>query len=150
VNPAHLLLGAEFFKSALLALSASFGPGPAQPALEGEVARFAAAWDAGDLQVLGKAMRAEGIGLHLQGEEHVSIKPKQAQAALRSFLDRYPGGESEVTKTSTAGGDPVLGFAEITWRTRAPGLPDPVIFSLFVGYALEGDTWRVTEIRVFY
>ncbi len=95
-------------------------------------------------------MRSEGIRLQLQGEEHVSIKPKQAQAALKDFLYRYPARESKVIEVSAAVGDPALGFAEISFQTGAPGLPDPVIFSLFVGYALENDTWRVTEIRVFY
>ena len=150
MSAAHLLFGWRPFGSALLALLALCGGGVDQPGLEAEAERFAAAWEAGDYQALGRVMRSEGIRLHLQDEEHVSIKPKQAQAALRAFMDRYQAGESEVTEVSTAVGDPALGFAEITFRTGAPGLLNPVIFFLFVGYALEDDTWRVTEIRVFY
>ncbi len=148
--PARLAFGIRPFGLAALALLTFVGVGAGQSGLEAEAARFAAAWEAGDYQALGRVMRSEGIRLQLRGEEHVSIKPKQAQAALKDFLDRYPARESEVKEVSATLGDPALGFAEISFQTGAPDIPDPVIFSLFVGFALESDTWRVTEIRVFY
>jgi hypothetical protein len=121
-----------------------------QQGLDEEAARFAARWSAGDSEALAQAMRSEGIRLTVLGEEHVAIQPKQAQAALRSLLGRYPRGQTTVTRVSAVGGDPSQGFAEIRWRTQASGVPDPVIFSIFVGYVLEEQGWRVTEIRVFY
>jgi hypothetical protein len=126
------------------------GQASGQRTLDEEAAWFAARWRAGDSQALTQAMRSDRIRLTILGEEHVAIQPKQAQAALRSLLKRYPRGETAVTRVSPVGGDPSQGFAEIRWRTQASGVPDPVIFSIFVGYVLEDDGWRVTEIRVFY
>jgi hypothetical protein len=128
----------------------ALGSASGQQTLDEEAAWFAARWRAGDSQALSQTMQSEGIRLMLLGEEHVAIQPKQAQAALRSLMDRYSRGETAVTRASAVGGDPSQGFAEIRWRTRASGVPDPVIFSIFVGYALEAEGWRVTEIRVFY
>jgi hypothetical protein len=124
------------------------GPAPAQAVLEVEASRFAQAWGAGDAVGLGRTLNSAGIRLHLPGEEHMLIQPRQAQAALRSFMERYPGGDARVTRVSLSGGDPRMGFAEIRWRARAQGVGDPSTFTLFVAFSLEGEVWRVTEIRV--
>jgi len=78
----------------------------------------------------------------------MTIQPRQAQAALRAFVGRYPGGDARVALVSPAGGDPRKGFAEIRWRSRAQGVGEPVTFTLFVAFSLEGQAWQVTEIRV--
>jgi hypothetical protein len=132
----------------LLALVLLACPGPSWQALEGEAQRFAQAWAAGDVQALSRVFNPSGIRLHLPGEEHMTIQPRQAQAALRAFVGRYPGGDARVTRVSPAGGDPRKGFAEIRWRSRAQGVGEPVTFTLFVAFSLEGQAWQVTEIRV--
>ena len=135
---------------ALLALAALL-PGTAiQSMLEGEALRFAQAWEREDTRLLGEVMVEDGIRLHLPGEDHILIRPRQAQAALGAFLERHIGGEAQVTRVSLAGGDPEKGFAEIRWRTGSPGAADPTIFTLFVAYALENESWAVTEIRVLF
>lgn len=121
---------------------------PVQSVLEAEAGRFAQAWSAGDAQALGRSLNPGGIRLHLPGEEHMLIQPRQAQAALRSFLEKYAGGEARVTRVSPAGGDPGKGFAEVRWRARAQGIGEPVMFTVFVAFSLESEGWRVTEIRV--
>lgn len=134
----------------LLALCA-LRPGPAlQSMLEGEALSFAQAWENEDIGLLGEVMEEDGIRLHLPGEEHVLIRPRQARAALAAFLGRYAGGETEITRVSLAGGDPAKGFAEIRWQTGSPGVTEPVIFTLFVAYSLENENWAVTEIRVLF
>jgi hypothetical protein len=95
-------------------------------------------------------MAADGIRLHLPEEEHVLIRPRQARAAMDAFLERYGAGETRLTRAPLAGGSTDRGFAEIQWNTTSPGLPDPVIFTLFVGYVLKNDRWTVTEIRVLF
>ena len=65
--PLHLLGGTQILGPAILVLSTVFGSGASQPALEAEAARFAAAWQSGDVEALGRSMRDEGIRLHLQG-----------------------------------------------------------------------------------
>jgi hypothetical protein len=119
-----------------------------QLALEAETGRFAQAWASGDAQALGRVLNPAGIRLHLPGEEHMLIQPRQAQAALRAFLSRYPGGDARVTRVSAAGGDSRKGFAEIRWRTRSQGINEAVMFTLFVAFSLDGEVWRVTELRV--
>jgi hypothetical protein len=121
-----------------------------QPALEAEAVRFAEAWSASDTESLSRLLAEDGIRLHLPEEEHVLIRPRQARAALDAFLGRHGRGEARVTRASLAGGSLDRGFAEIRWATRSPGLPEPVIFTLFVGYSLEDDRWTVTEIRVLF
>ena len=121
-----------------------------QTPLEREAIRFAQAWEEEDTRLLGAIMARDGIRLHMPGEQHVLIRPRQAQAALQAFLDRYDGGETEVTRVSMAGGDSGKGFAEIQWRTGSPGVVEPVIFTVFVAYAFESESWVVTEIRVLF
>jgi hypothetical protein len=95
-------------------------------------------------------MASEGIRLHLPEEEHVRIRPRQARAALEAFLGGYGSGEARVARASLAGGSQDKGFAEVLWTTRSPGLPEPVMFTLFVGYSFANDGWTVTEIRVLF
>jgi hypothetical protein len=133
-----------------LALSLPASGPVLQIPLEREAARFAQAWEGEDTRLLGEVMASGGIRLHMPGEQHVLIRPRQAQAALEAFLGRYEGGETAVTRVSMAGGDSGKGFAEIQWRTGSPGVPEPVIFTVFVAYALESGRWVVTEIRVLF
>lgn len=89
-----------------------------------------------------------GIRLHLPDEEHLLIRPRQAQAALEEFLNRYAAGEALLPRVSLAGDDGQMGFAEIRWQTTSPGLSEAVTFTVFLGYALKDERWTVTEIRV--
>ena len=121
-----------------------------QSVLEGDALRFAQAWAQKDIRLLGEFMASTGIRLNLPAEEHLLIRPRQARAALGAFLERYSGGEAQVSRVSVSGGGPEKGFAEIRWRAGSPGVSEPVNFTLFVGYALMDETWAVTEIRVLF
>jgi hypothetical protein len=145
---------AFFLAAALVSLGATNeappkNSGPEQEASLQEVAlAFAQAWVDGDGEALEGMMETGGIRLHLLGEEHLVIPPRQARRSLMSFLERYEGGEAEVPRASQIGGDPTRGFAEIRWGCRVSGTPEPVIFTLFVAFARTGAEWRVTEIRI--
>jgi len=134
----------------LLILAALLSGGPIQDLLEGEALRFAQAWGREDTPLLREVLVERGIRLHLPGEEHVLIKPRQAQAALDAFMEGYSGGEAQVSRVSLAEGNAEKGFAEIRWRTGSPAVAEPVIFTLFVAYAFEKERWAVTEIRVLF
>ena len=134
----------------LLVLASLLCPGDRQPALEGEAHRFAEAWVREDLRTLGAAMAPEGIRLHLSGEEHALILPRQARAAIGAFLERYSRGEVQVTRVSIARGDPAKGYSEIRWVTQAPGVTEPQTFTIFVAFSLREEAWQVTEIRVLF
>jgi hypothetical protein len=117
---------------------------------DAEAARFARAWLEKDTRALGDLLAEGGIRLHLPGEEHQRIEPRQARAALDAFLDRYLEGGVETTAVSLAGGDRGKGFAEIRWQTGSPGVTEPIIFTLFVAFVSVDEEWVVTEIRVLF
>jgi len=119
-----------------------------QSTLEEEATLFAGAWTDKDAAALRDRMVATGIRLHLPEEEHVLIRPRQAQAALEEFLSRYGDGEASLSRVSLAGDEGKAGFAEIRWQTTSPGLSEAVTFTVFLGYSLNDERWTVTEIRV--
>jgi len=123
---------------------------PVQTRLSRETALFAEAWVGRDVRALGDLMAEGGIRLHLPGEEHQLIRPRQAQAALEVFLGQYNPGRVEVNRISPTGEGSEEGFAEIRWITGSPGVAEPVIFTVFVGYGLAESGWAVTEIRVLF
>jgi hypothetical protein len=135
---------------ALVALAVLISANVSQPALEEEANRFAQAWSQEDVRALGSLMTRRGIRLHLPGEEHSRIPPRQAQAAVAEFMERYVPGEVEVTRVSIVGGSPQEGYAELRWATRASDPAEPLTFTLFVAFALEDESWRVTEIRILF
>ncbi len=121
----------------------------AQPALDPAADRFVQAWLDGDISALGLMMRPAGIRLHLVGEDHLAIQPRQVQAALREFTAQYGGGEMVVSRVAPAGGDPSKGFADLLWLAPAPARGEVVTFTLFVAFTLEEGQWRITEIRIY-
>jgi len=132
----------------LFALTLLSGPGALQATLDQQVGTFSRAWVEKDSRALGRLLAKEGVRLHLPGEDLLMIRPRQAEAALESFLGRYTAGEARVARVSRASGGSEKAFAEVTWRTGSPGVSEPVIFTLFVALALDGGDWAVTEIRV--
>jgi hypothetical protein len=123
---------------------------PQQVVLDQAVQRFAGAWIEKDTPLLRSFLAQDGIRLRLPDEEHQLLRPRQAQAAFDTYLGKYEGGAAEVRMVSIAEGNPDRGFAELRWRTRSPGLSDPVILTLFLAYAREGERWVVTEIRILF
>jgi hypothetical protein len=113
---------------------------PAPPALQAEADRFASFWNAGDYAGLGTMMLPTGIRLRIPNEEHVSISVRQAQASLKEVMARNPGGDAQISRVFQGGSGPTGGFAEI---------PEPVIYTIFVGFTLKDEAWMVSEIRVF-
>lgn len=119
-----------------------------QRTLEEEASAFAKAWKEKNAAGLRDCMLGSGIRLRLPDEEHLLIRPRQAQAALEEFLNRFARGETLLSRAALAGDEGQMGFAEIRWETSSPGLSGPVTFTVFLGYALHDGRWTVTEIRV--
>jgi hypothetical protein len=120
-----------------------------QGTLEGEAIRLGEAWAEGNVEPLESMLSLGGIRLDLQGAVYSSVPASRAVGALRSFMERYPGGEVELARVSRASGESSKGYAEFRWRTLVAGTGEPVIFTLFVAFSSENQTWAVTEIRVF-
>jgi hypothetical protein len=126
----------------------SQSPAAPQESLEAVADRFVQAWMESDTRRLEAMLRSSGIRLHLQGEDHLSLPPRQVRAALDGLMDRSPVGEVTVTRVVPSEGDPSQGFADFLWRTGAPGGGGPITFTLFVAFAWEGDSWQITAIRI--
>ena len=121
---------------------------PFQGTLEGEATRLGEAWAEGNMAPLETMLSSGGIRLDLQGAIYPSVPASRAVGALRSFMERYPGGEVELARVSRASGESSKGYAEFRWRTLVAGTGEPVIFTLFVAFSSENQGWAVTEIRV--
>lgn len=53
-----------------------------------------------------------------------------------------------MTRAEQLGGAPPRGFAELGWEVAAPGSPAALRYVVFLGFVLEDDSWRISEIRV--
>ncbi len=138
----------------LLPLLGVAGPRPAlaqhPPALAGAAERFVRMWEEGDVEGLGSLLRPEGIRLHLDGEAHPDLTRRQAVAALRHFLGEYVSVELRTGRVVEVGGTPPEGFAEIRWRAVPAGTTDLRETTIYVGFVLMDEAWRVMEIRVLH
>lgn len=116
--------------------------------LESASLGFARALETGAPEDLSSFLGSGGIRLHLNGPGHAGLSVRQAVAALREFLRRYDGGTTVVSRAAPVEGSQDRGFAEVFWSARASGTSDEVHRTLFLGFYLEGDDWRIEEVRV--
>jgi len=117
-----------------------------QPSLAGVAATAARYWSQRDADGLARVLSPGGVALHLLDESHPTAGVRQARAALSDLLGR--GGRARVTRTEQLGGAPRRGFAELGWEVTAPGAPSALRYVIFLGFVLEDDAWRISEIRV--
>lgn len=131
----------------LLALSA---PALAAQSPAGRVAAtFGEAWRARDADRIGSMLAPDGIRLQLGSESHSRVAGRQARAAISAFLGERSGGRLELQRSSELGGEPPKGSAEFRWETVVQGTSEPVVYTIFVELTRAGDSWWVSEIRVF-
>jgi hypothetical protein len=116
-------------------------------ALRGSVETLARAWTSGNLDGAASQFARGGVSLKLDGPVRTSVAPRQAQAALREFFRGYEGGEIRIVRAALVAGSPDRGFAEVRWSPPAAGGTPPVERGLFLGFLLEGEVWRVDELR---
>jgi hypothetical protein len=120
-----------------------------QPSLEDAAGRFAGLWSLGDVGRITDLLASEGIRLHLGRVGHNSLPPRQARAALRDFLGEHRSDGVRLDTVSEVGGSPPRGFAEISWETVVLGTSETLHYIVFVGFILEDEIWRISEVRVF-
>jgi hypothetical protein len=112
------------------------------------VERIAQAWHRGDASALTGLGARAGISLDVDGRSVGPLSARQAAAVLRRvFEDRESVGVRTVM-SRTSGGDPPRAFGELAWTARARGTTIPEGARLFIALVLEGDRWRITEIRM--
>jgi ketosteroid isomerase-like protein len=144
VSRARGILGA----TAAIALMASAAVDLHAQPLDQALARVAAAWHAGDAARIAALGARAGISLDVDGSFVGPLGSRQAAAALRRLFDQHESTAARATMTRTVGGDPPRAFGEIAWTSRSRGTSIPEQAKLFVAFVREGDSWRITEIRL--
>ncbi len=135
------------FAVVVLALLATHSGAHAQN-VDAFVSKVATAWTRGDANAITALIDQRGIALEVQGTHVGSITPRQATAVLRRVF------EDTETIRATAGavkrtpGNDARAYAEIVWERRARGTTQPERVNVFIALARDGDTWRITEIRL--
>lgn len=116
--------------------------------LERFVVRIAALWIAGDASALVGLSPADGRIMLETDEARGSMTGRHAVAALRSaFADRETV-SARPARVTISGGDPLMGFGELTWIWRERGVTAPRSATLYVGAVWEERGWRVRELRL--
>lgn len=110
---------------------------------------LAAAWQAGNAEVLERYLPPTGIDLSLDGTEHRGVGRRQARAALARFLEPWVEGGVEVRRAEALGGDPPRAMLELVWTARAADTPEARTFVIFVSLERIDDDWCIQEIRLF-
>ena len=111
-----------------------------------QVARLWAMSEAGELTELAPADGRILLELGREGAE--PVQQRHAQAALRAFFSEREHVSIRPLRVTVAGGEPMQGFGELAWTSRAHGVATPEIFTLYIGAVWEGDSWRVRELRL--
>jgi uncharacterized membrane protein len=122
-------------------------PASAQ-SLEPVTKRIADAWQRGDGSAIGSFAARSGLSLDTGGQKVGPLHSRQAAMALRSVFERVETVSTRIGRAREVEGDPRRAFVEITWVTKAPGTSIPERSQVFFGLVLDGDTWRITEIRL--
>jgi hypothetical protein len=120
--------------------------GGQQPSLASVAATAAGYWSQRDADGLARVLSPGGVALHLLDESHPAAGVSQARTALSDLLGR--GGRAQVTRAEQLVGSPPRGFAELGWEVMAPGSPAALRYVILLGFVLEDDAWRISEIRV--
>ena len=121
-----------------------------QESLKEIASKVAGLWHTKDATGLEKLLRRDGIRFHLDEEKHSSLKPRKAIASVESFWSKLESRKASVHRTSTVGGDPLKGFAEIRWRAIAPGSAEVLRYTIYLEFVREGTSWVVSEIRILH
>lgn len=111
------------------------------------VQRVTSAWKRGDASAIASFISGDGVSLEIGGARVGPLPPRQAAAALRKLFDGVETVSVHSGMAKLVSGSPKRAFVEINWTTRARGTTVPMRSTIFIALILEGDRWRVTEIR---
>ncbi len=116
-------------------------------ALKPLVDRLTRAWMQADASAIASFAAKDGVTLDIGSSRVGPVPARQAAAALRKLFESRENVADRAGMARPVGGSADRAFVEITWTTRARGTTVPERSTVYFGLALEGDRWRVTEIR---
>lgn len=139
------VIRAGLLASVLCSLSA---PAASAQSLQPVLQSVAHAWHRADVGTITGLSARAGISLDVDGSSVGPLGPRQSAAVLRGVFEGRQSVSATPSMSRTVGGQPGRAFGEITWTTRARGTTIPERATLFIAFVQEGDSWRITEIRL--
>ena len=119
-----------------------------QASIETVAADFARLWAGGDLERLVPTFMPDGVRMELGEKPSGVVSVRQAAAGLKALHADHDTRSARVDRVTEVGGSPRRGFAEIAWSAAPNGTSEFREYLLFVGFVMEDEGWRVSEVRV--
>ena len=116
--------------------------------LDDIVGIIAFAWSHGDARTVVAMGAREGIQFETRDGRMGPLGDRQAAAVLRRLFSDRQTVATRPGMIQMVGGTPQRAFGEITWITRAPDTTQSERLTVLLELVLEGDRWRITQIRM--
>ncbi len=110
--------------------------------------RLASSWARGEANTLAALSARNGVSLNVDGEQIGPLTPRQAAAVLRNLFVGRTTHSLSPGLARVVGGQPLRAFGELSWTVRTRGTTIPERTTIFLALVWEGDTWRITQIRL--
>ena len=109
---------------------------------------IAFAWSHGDVRTVVAMGAREGIQFETRDGRMGPLGDRQASAVLRRLFGDRETVATRPGMVQMVGGSPRRAFGEITWIARAPDTTQSEKMTVLLELVLEGDRWRITQIRM--
>lgn len=132
----------------LLALMLFKAPSAQAQRLDDIVEIIAFAWSHADGRTLVAMAARDGIQIETRDGRMGPLATRQAAAVLRRIFDERETISIKPGMVQMVGGTPRRAFGELTWVSRAPDTTQSEQLTVFLELVLEGNRWRITQIRM--
>lgn len=109
---------------------------------------IAFAWSHADARTVVAMAAREGIQFETRHGRMGPLGSRQSFAVLRRVFSDRETVSTRPGMVQMVGGTPRRAFGEITWITRAPDTTQSESLTILFELVLEGDRWRITQIRM--
>lgn len=109
---------------------------------------FSALWQRGDAGRLAELSAGSGVELEVQGHAMGPLTGRRTAAALRHLFGAQQTVAVRSGEPSRIPGADHLAFGELTWEVRAVGARMTERSTVFIGFVREGETWKISQIRI--
>jgi len=148
VNPRAGFLAALFVTFLVLPAESSAQTPMADRSLEDFVQRVSVFWADADVSSLLELLPADNLLILDTGSGIENANSRHAAAALRALFSESETVAARPVRVTIASTVPARGFGELSWTFRARGSRGEQSRSVYVAAAVEGEAWRITELRL--